>query len=307
MRFFIAILILELLCSAFYLKPAFLSAASLNQTLNISAQVPQAQNFNPTPPAAAPTGGPPIQSTASVPAAANFDGIAAPQASVSLLQDGTVVDSVTADVQGNFSLSAKNLDPGNYQFSIYFVDRHGLRSQPHSFSAVLSPGELLDQNNIFLPPSVLTDFSAVKKGSNLNVSGSSAPNSDLKIAISPSGQSLDSKTSSEGFYSAIVNTSFFDKGSFQLSVQAFLQGMLSDQSAPTQFTVGDIDLALPQQQQPTSASGPADINGDSKVNIVDLSILLFYFGKSAPKQLDFDHSGIVGLVDLSILLYHWTG
>jgi len=52
-----------------------------------------------------------------------------------------------------------------------------------------------------------------------------------------------------------------------------------------------------------------DFNGDSRIDIGDLSILLYWWGKTgleiAPYDLNGD--GIIDIVDVSILFYHWNG
>ena len=52
-----------------------------------------------------------------------------------------------------------------------------------------------------------------------------------------------------------------------------------------------------------------DFNQDRRVDIVDLSILLFYWDKSGAviEPFDFNADGRVDLVDVSILMYYWTG
>jgi hypothetical protein len=54
----------------------------------------------------------------------------------------------------------------------------------------------------------------------------------------------------------------------------------------------------------------ADFNSDNSVNITDLSILLYYFGKSvsfssASARYDLNGDGLVDITDISILLYYW--
>lgn len=52
-----------------------------------------------------------------------------------------------------------------------------------------------------------------------------------------------------------------------------------------------------------------DFNGDGKVNIVDLSILLFYYNDKGSDLgcFDLDGNGVVDFPDISILMYYWTG
>jgi hypothetical protein len=49
-----------------------------------------------------------------------------------------------------------------------------------------------------------------------------------------------------------------------------------------------------------------DINRDGKVNIIDFSMLLFYWGTSEVTA-DFNRDGKVDLTDFSIMLFAWTG
>ncbi len=52
----------------------------------------------------------------------------------------------------------------------------------------------------------------------------------------------------------------------------------------------------------------ADLNNDGKVDIVDLSIMLFWYNKpNPPPKIDLSSDGKVDLVDISIMLYYWTG
>lgn len=51
-----------------------------------------------------------------------------------------------------------------------------------------------------------------------------------------------------------------------------------------------------------------DINKDEKINLVDFSILAFWFQRdSPPSNVDMNRDGIVNLADFSILAYYWTG
>ncbi len=53
----------------------------------------------------------------------------------------------------------------------------------------------------------------------------------------------------------------------------------------------------------------ADFNGDNRIDIVDLSILLYYYWRSdaAALRYDLNHDGVVDFPDVSILMYYWTG
>jgi len=52
-----------------------------------------------------------------------------------------------------------------------------------------------------------------------------------------------------------------------------------------------------------------DINKDGHINIVDFSILMYFWHQTSPSNpcADLNKDGIVDLTDFSIMLYWWTG
>jgi hypothetical protein len=52
-----------------------------------------------------------------------------------------------------------------------------------------------------------------------------------------------------------------------------------------------------------------DLNKDGKINIVDFSILMYFWNQTNPSNpcADINKDGIVNLTDFSIMLYWWTG
>jgi hypothetical protein len=63
---------------------------------------------------------------------------------------------------------------------------------------------------------------------------------------------------------------------------------------------------------PTSTAScvrTADFDGSGRVNIVDLSILLFHYGESGPDACPYELDGgsTVDFGDVSILMFYWTG
>jgi len=51
-----------------------------------------------------------------------------------------------------------------------------------------------------------------------------------------------------------------------------------------------------------------DINNDGYVDIVDFSILLYFWGQTNPSNpcADINRDGIVDIIDFSIMLYWWS-
>lgn len=63
---------------------------------------------------------------------------------------------------------------------------------------------------------------------------------------------------------------------------------------------------IPSEKVPEVVCLGADLNCDSKVNLIDFSILLYWWDRENP-DIDMNKDRIVDLVDFSIMMYHWTG
>ncbi len=80
------------------------------------------------------------------------------------------------------------------------------------------------------------------------------------------------------------------------------------------FKVGNTDVLagkLPSILKPAApvCSKKGDINNDGKINIVDFSILLYFWGQMKPSNpcADINSDGTVNnIVDFSIMMYWWT-
>lgn len=100
------------------------------------------------------------------------------------------------------------------------------------------------------------------------------------------------------------------------SSQNIIIRVISYTPTPTPSPPGGGGAVLPRPLPPKPRPTPppkflktADFNRDIKVNIVDLSIMLFYFDKSGSliQPYDLNDDGKLDLIDISIFLYYWTG
>lgn len=71
--------------------------------------------------------------------------------------------------------------------------------------------------------------------------------------------------------------------------------------------IGPISI-LGTKEHPAQCSDiPADLNCDERVNLTDLSILLYYWEQRVThNRADINKDGIVNLIDLSVMYYWWT-
>ncbi len=68
-----------------------------------------------------------------------------------------------------------------------------------------------------------------------------------------------------------------------------------------------------EKPPPTPCDSPiverVDLSGDCRVDMVDLSILMYYYRQAGPgiAEYDFNENGRVDLFDVSVMMYYWTG
>ncbi|TSC78550.1 MAG: hypothetical protein G01um101429_726 [Parcubacteria group bacterium Gr01-1014_29] len=116
----------------------------------------------------------------------------------------------------------------------------------------------------------------------------------------------------------IVTFENVEPGVYELFVSAMKDGSanetsqligIPDSPAVTQMTVSEINLPLISVRQ--IKKNKADINDDGRVDMIDISILLFYWGSPIrfgpnSKQADLNGDGVVNLRDVSLMIAHWT-
>jgi hypothetical protein len=87
--------------------------------------------------------------------------------------------------------------------------------------------------------------------------------------------------------------------------KAARDGQISSDSKAVAFTVGDTNLAL---EKKVVALLKSDLNNDGKDNLIDFSIMAFWYNKpNSPAKVDLNGDGKINLVDFSIMAYYWTG
>jgi len=66
-------------------------------------------------------------------------------------------------------------------------------------------------------------------------------------------------------------------------------------------------VKVPELEKTKEVRSYIDLNADGKIGVSDLSIILYFFGKTGENSLryDFNRDGSVSLADISILLYYW--
>ena len=229
-----------------------------------------------------------------------LQGLAYPLAKITILYDGKVATIITADSQANFKTELTNLTAGVYNFSLWAEDKEGRRSITFSFTVTVTAGMTTTISNIFLPPTIELDKVNVLRGETLNIFGQTAPESKITISIeSPQEITKTTKADKAGDWDYSLDTSPLEEGTHTTRAKAESPtGLKSSFSSVLAFFVGKYGVAEVCPQ--------ADFNKDKKTNLIDFSIMLYWWGKYNP-CVDMNRDGIVNLPDFSILMYYWTG
>ena len=235
----------------------------------------------------------------------NFFGRAYPRSTITLLKDAQVAAITVAGDDANFQINLTGLTAGNYIFAVYGEDSRGSRSSLLTFPVGVVAGSAITISGIFIAPTIAVDKSEVKRGDNIVIFGQSAAASDITIQIN-SYQDLFFKTKADlsGAYLYNLDTANLDLGQHFTKSKAAVGGELSTFSHSISFTVGTKTVL----STPLSENQIGDSNNDGRVNLIDYSIMAYWFKRlSPPENVDLNQDGKINLVDFSILAFYWTG
>jgi hypothetical protein len=242
--------------------------------------------------------------------AVDFRGWSYPGATISLLQDGSVVATTVAGPSGYFEVSLTNINPGSYNYAISGQDISGLHSTSQTYPITVAAGSTSYVTDVILPPTASTDKTEVKQGNIINISGQSIPNSPVTIfihgATSTFSTSFTTTANALGEWTYAFNTTGTPAGNYYVQTQTTYQGNASPLSAKINFTIGAQDVVLDCWRR-------ADLNCDGYVDLIDYSIAAYWWKRPLTPQaiIKVDNKlypdGVVNLRDFSVMAYYWTG
>lgn len=232
-----------------------------------------------------------------------FNGYAAPDSKVVILQNGNQVGATQSNSSGYFQITAKGLSIGEGIFAIYFIDTEGTRSDFVNVKVVVSEISNAVSGGIFLPPTLKADKVEVQAGGGIKFWGYTLPSAAVSLERQgvSSGQSLSDKN---GRYEIPFQTQGIAFGTQVMRSKAILGNSATPFSNKLSFLIGSKDVETPHIG---SCPARADFNSDCRVDLVDFSILAYWFKKTnVPPEIDLNSDGVVDLIDFSILAYYWT-
>ncbi len=235
-----------------------------------------------------------------------FSGRAYPNSAVTLLKDAQIAATTVAGADANFKITLAGLSAGSYIFSVYSEDKKGNRSSLLSFPISLTIGATTQVSGIFITPTIAVDKSQAKHGENIAIFGQSVPNSEITISVN-SDEEFFNKTKADagGVYLYNFDTTPLEIGQHLTKSKAVLGGEISSFGRAVSFAVGEKNVAAEGEKK---AIEKKDLNNDNRVNLIDFSIMAYWYKRpSPPPKVDLNSDGKVNLVDLSIMAYYWTG
>jgi hypothetical protein len=239
-----------------------------------------------------------------VPTTATFSGTAYPDSRVTVLRDGQIAATTVAGPDAHFQISLTGLAAGSYMFSLYGEDDRGRRSNLFTFPITLTDGAVTTISGIFIAPTIDLDKAEVRRGDTITVIGQSVPDAAVTIAVNSAQELFITTTANaDGAYMRQFDTTPMDIGDHNAKAKAASQERISPYGQAVGFKVGTRNVG-----RETVCNIKADLSGDCKVNLVDFSILAYWYHRAdPPANMDLSGDGKVDIVDFSIMAYYWTG
>jgi hypothetical protein len=192
-----------------------------------------------------------------------------------------------------------------YFFTLFAEDAKGNRSSTITFPISVLAGSIVTVSGILFAPTIDVDKSVVRRGETITVFGVAQPKAEVSILVG-SDPELTAKTTADlsGAYLQSFDTTLFALGDHSTRSKSSLDGEVSQYSRTIGFLVSTSTI----YKIPPVCHLRADLNGDCRVNLVDFSIMAYWYRRPNPPTLvDLSGDRKIDLQDFSILAYHWTG
>ncbi len=236
-------------------------------------------------------------------------GRAYPLSRVTVLRNGTRAVTTIAGPDGRFSATISSISAGNHTISVYGEDESGRRSVLFSFPIMVTSGAMTTVSGIFISPTITTDKVEVRRGEPIVIFGKTTPSANVTLEINSEPRIFEyTPSDAQGVYLYNMDSSRLAYGAHTAASRAVTSTEVSSQSERVGFQVGDRTVLRPAST-PTCEARRGDVNCDYRVNLIDYSIVAYWYSRSGtiPEKVDLNGDGRVTLVDLSILAYYWTG
>ena len=229
-------------------------------------------------------------------------GLAYPGRTVNILVDTQTVGNVRTSSTGRFEFRT-TASPGTATMGFWSTDSQNVRSITLNTTFDVTQGAVTNISGVIIPPTIRVANPNVNPGDVVTVSGQSVPLAGIELHVNNSEFIERATSSSDGSWSVSLNTGRLRVAEHTLKARSItgtppLTSQSSFSSALQLFVGVDGRVTT-----------PSDLNRDGSVNLVDFSILIFWWGTNAGNSspsADINGNGRVGIEDFSILLFNWT-
>lgn len=233
----------------------------------------------------------------------SIQGKAFPNATVHILIDGDSVGTVRTNSKGEFLFNV-GTDPGTASFGFWANDSAGTRSLTVNTTFDVTQGAVTNLNGILIPPTIKTTTATVNPGAIITLTGNTIPNVIVEVSIDNGSKTLTTVSDASGKWSVNFDTSTVSVATHTAKAR-FSTGTGALKNESTYGTALSLFIGVAGK-----ATVNSDLNRDGKVNLIDFSILIFWWGTpggNSNPPADINQNGRVSLEDFSILLFNWTG
>ena len=230
-------------------------------------------------------------------------GLAYPGRTINILLDTQNVGSVRVGSDGRFDFTT-DASPGTASLGFWSTDQNSTRSITLNSTFDVTQGAVTNISGIILPPTIRVSNANVNPGDVVTVSGQSIPNAKIELHINNSERVETTTTDASGLWTISLNTASLRVAEHTLRARS-VGGTTSLATQSSFSTTLQLFVGVDGQ-----ATRPSDLNRDTKINLVDFSILIFWWGTNGGNSnppADINGNGRVGIEDFSILLFNWTG
>jgi cysteine-rich repeat protein len=235
----------------------------------------------------------------------NISGRAYPSRTINFILDSENVGSAQTNSSGVFQFTTES-SPGTATLGVWANDITGVRSITLSNTFDVTQGAVTNLNDIILPPSIKVSKTSFNPGEVLTVSGQAVPNATINLYTDRNVTTpvATGQSGANGVWSIQYDTSRLSRAEHTIRARSVTgTPPLTIQSS---FS-NTVQLFVGVNGRDTT---PSDLSRDGKINLIDFSILIFWWntnGGDSNPPADINGNARVGLEDFSILLFNWTG
>lgn len=233
-------------------------------------------------------------------------GYGSPGMFVSFAEGSTPIGSTTANDIGRFAQVFPGMAEAVHTITITGYDIYNRTTPPTIVQAFTRMHELTTISDIILPPTIELNTNRITPGEAIEISGRGTPDYRAMIFTEPPLNSFEVDVNDLGEYQyTFSDTSNLELGDHK--IYALLQNLIGSQSLFSNTLFFRVISGEEEPgEEPVCNISRGDLNCDDLVDLVDFSILLFYWG-SNEGLADINNDGTVNLVDFSVMMFYWQG